>query len=108
MVITGGTGFIGARLARKLALYGASVTIPTRDRRRAGTEVDPNIRLVAWNPADRASAATVVAGADILFNLAYDFRRSGDANMALYQAIADAAAKEGVTTVHPRELDRRL
>ena len=96
VVITGGTGFIGARLARKLALYGASVTIPTRDRSRAATEVHPNIRLVAWNPADRASVAAAVAGADILFNLAYDFRRSGDANMALYQAIADAAAKEGV------------
>ena len=95
-VITGGTGFIGARLARKLALLGASVTIPTRDRSRGGAQIEPNIRLVSWNPADRASVAAAVAGADTLFNLAYDFRRSGDANMALYHVIADAAAKEGV------------
>jgi len=96
VVITGGTGFIGARLARKLALYGASVTIPTRNRRRGGTEVGSNIRLVSWNPADPASAASVAARADILFNLAYDFRRSGEANLALYGTIADAAAKLGV------------
>ena len=96
VVITGGTGFIGARLARKLALYGASVTIPTRDRRRSGTRVDPNIRVLNWIPSDPASAATAVAGADVVFNLAYDFRRSGEANMALYHAIADAAAKERV------------
>lgn len=96
VVVTGGTGFIGARLARKLALYGASVTIPTRDRRLSGTVVDPNIRLLSWDPADRASVATAVTGADTLFNLAYDFRRSGDANIALYRSIADAAAKGGV------------
>lgn len=96
VVITGGTGFIGARLARKLALYGASVTIPTRDKSLAGARVDPNIQLVAWTPADPASVAAAFAGADTLFNLAYDFRRSGEANLALYRAIADAAAKAGV------------
>jgi len=96
VVITGGTGFIGARLAHKLALYGASVTIPTRDKSLARTRIDPNIKLVAWTPANPASVAAVVAGADTLFNLAYDFRRSGDANVALYRAIADAAANAGV------------
>ena len=96
VVITGGTGFIGARLARKLALYGASVTIPTRDRRLPGTVVDPKIRLLRWDPADRASVATAVTRADTLFNLAYDFRRSGDANLALYRTIADAAAEGGL------------
>ena len=34
--------------------------------------------------------------ADTLFNLAYDVRRSGEANMALYRGIADAAASAGV------------
>ena len=95
VVITGGTGFIGARLARKLAHYGASVTIPTRDKSRAGARIDPNIRLVAWNPADPASLQPS-AGSDTLFNLAYDVRRSGEANMALYRGIADAAAQAGV------------
>jgi dihydroflavonol-4-reductase len=96
VVVTGGTGFIGARLAHKLALYGASVTIPTRDRRGGGNQVHPKIRVLAWNPADPASVVAAVSGADTLFNLAYDFRRSGDANMALYHVIADAAASEGV------------
>ena len=96
VVITGGTGFIGARLARKLALYGASVTIPTRDKSRADTRIDPKIRLVAWNPADLRSVSAAFAGAETVFNLAYDVRRSGEANMALYRAIADAAAKSGV------------
>ena len=96
VVITGGTGFIGARLARKLALYGASVTIPTRDRSRGGTRIDPNIRLVDWNATDPTSVAAAFAGRDTLFNLAYDFRRSGESNVALYGAIADAAARVGV------------
>ena len=96
VVITGGTGFIGARLAQKLALYGASVTIPTRDKRRAGAGIDPNIRLVAWNTADPGSVSAAFAGADTVFNLAYDVRRSGEANMALYRGIADAALKTGV------------
>jgi len=96
VVITGGTGFIGARLARKLAHYGASVTIPTRDKSRGGALIDPNIQLLAWDPADRASVAVAFAGTDTLFNLAYDVRRSGEANMVLYRAIADAAAKAGV------------
>jgi nucleoside-diphosphate-sugar epimerase len=96
VVITGGTGFIGARLARKLALLGASVTIPTRDRRRGGTQVDPNIRLLAWNPADPGSVSAAFAQADTLFNLAYDVRRSGEANLALYRAIAAGAGAAGV------------
>jgi nucleoside-diphosphate-sugar epimerase len=97
VIITGGTGFIGARLAQKLARLGASVTIPTRDRRRGGTQLDPNIRLLAWNPADRGSVSAAFAQADTLFNLAYDVRRSGEANLALYRAIADGAGAAGVS-----------
>ena len=96
VVVTGGTGFIGARLARKLALYGASVTIPTRDRSRASAQIDPNIRLAGWTPAEPRSVEAVLAGADTLFHLAYDIRRSGEANVALYRSIADAAARAGV------------
>ena len=90
VVITGGTGFIGARLARKLALYGASVTIPTRDRSRSSARIDPDIRLVHWTPADPASVAAAFAGADTVFNLAYDVRRSGEANLALYRRIEES------------------
>jgi nucleoside-diphosphate-sugar epimerase len=96
VVITGGTGFIGARLARKLALYGASVTIPTRDRSRAEARVDPNIGLAGWTPTDPGSIDVIFAGADTVFHLAYDIRRSGEANVALYRGIADGAARAGV------------
>ena len=96
VVITGGTGFIGARLARKLALYGASVTIPTRDRNRARQRIDANIRLAGWIPAKPGSMDAILAGADTLFHLAYDIRRSGEANVALYRAVADAAARASV------------
>jgi nucleoside-diphosphate-sugar epimerase len=96
VVITGGTGFIGARLAHKLALYGASVTIPTRDKSRSGARIEANVRLVAWTPAEPGSVDAIVAGADTLFHLAYDIRRSGEANLALYRAIADASAQASV------------
>ena len=96
VVITGGTGFIGARLARKLALYGASVTIPTRDKSRAPAQIDPNIRLAGWIPAQPDSVDAILVGVDTLFHLAYDIRRSGEANVALYRSIADSAARTGV------------
>lgn len=89
-LVTGGTGFIGGALARRLAEKGARVIVPTRDRSRIGAS--EGIRYVAARIGDAAELARQMDGVSVVFNLAYDFRRSADENVALYKAVADACA----------------
>lgn len=89
-LVTGGTGFIGGALARRLAELGADVIVPTRDRSRIGTS--DGIHYVAARLGNAAELARQMAGVSAVFNLAYDFRRSADENVALYGAVADACA----------------
>lgn len=84
-LVTGGTGFIGGALANRLAELGAHVIVPTRDRARIGKSGHPLIRYI---PPSETQAALV--GVSAVFNLAYDFRRSAQENIALYEAVADA------------------
>lgn len=86
--VTGGTGFIGGALVRWLAALGAHVIVPTRDRSRIG--VADGVQYVPARPGDAAELARQMAGVSAVFNLAYDFRRSADENVALYAAVADA------------------
>lgn len=60
IVIAGGTGFIGRRLARALRERGDAVAVLSR-RERPG--------VVAWNPSDPASVDAALAGADAVVNL---------------------------------------
>jgi len=83
--ITGGTGFIGGALARRLAELGAQVIIPTRDKSRIGG--NGPIRYIAAR-----DMAASLPGVSALFNLAYDFRRSAPENISLYAKTADACA----------------
>jgi nucleoside-diphosphate-sugar epimerase len=91
-VITGGTGFIGAAIARKLVALGATVIVPTRNGRKLASSSPNNIRYVAARLTDTTQLTALLNGADVLFNLAYDFRRSVAENIALYTAIADSCA----------------
>ena len=83
VLITGGTGFIGGALARRLAELGAQVIIPTRDKSRIGG--NGPIRYIAAR-----DMAASLPGVSALFNLAYDFRRSAPENISLYAKTADA------------------
>ena len=86
--VTGGTGFIGGALVRRLATLGAQVVVPTRDRSRTGAS--DGVHYVAARLGNAAELARQMAGVSAVFNLAYDFRRSGDENVDLYEAVADA------------------
>jgi len=89
--VTGGTGFIGGALVRRLTALGANVIVPTRDRSRIGTD-GAGIRYVSARLGDAADLARQMDGVSAVFNLAHDFRRSIDENVALYATVADACA----------------
>jgi nucleoside-diphosphate-sugar epimerase len=97
VLVTGGLGFIGARLVEKLTAQGAEVTVATRDLRRAARTARLPVRLLRTGLASAAEADAAVAGQELVFNLAYDFRRSGAANFQAYRRLADACARGGVS-----------
>lgn len=69
VVVTGGTGFVGRALVRRLLERKDDVVVLTRDARRAAKRVDPRANAVDWGGADDAWEAAV-AGADAVLNLA--------------------------------------
>ncbi len=50
VLITGGSGFVGRKLAKELLARGDQVTVLTRDARRAKGELPAAVRCAAWNP----------------------------------------------------------
>lgn len=91
VLVIGASGFIGSRLVEHLALeHGAKVTALVRDRRRAARIA----RLdVAIKEADLSGDLSgVVQGQTVVFNLAHDFRRDGNANLRAFNALAGACA----------------
>lgn len=95
-LVTGGTGFIGGALARRLAELGATVIVPTRDRSLVGKEAYPGVSCVPPLSGHPSEAGKALAGVSAAFNLAYDFRRTAVENFAIFGAVADACANARV------------
>ena len=55
VLITGGSGFVGRKLARELLARGDQVTVLTRDAQRAKGQLPAAVRCASWNP-DKAGA----------------------------------------------------
>ena len=66
IVLTGGTGLIGAHLVRRLGAQGHQLTLLTRDPVRSPAGVP----AVAWQPLDEAAPAQALNGADAVIHLA--------------------------------------
>ncbi|GHU47801.1 NAD-dependent dehydratase [Betaproteobacteria bacterium] len=70
ILLLGGSGFLGAYLATRLARQGCAVTIPSRHRERNRRLTTlPNVRVVKADLHDPAQLATLVAGQDAVINL---------------------------------------
>jgi len=106
VLVTGGTGFIGANLVRELLARGAAVRIlvrPTSDRRAlTGLPVE----IAAGDLRDPASLAPALRGVSVLYHVAADYRLWAPDPAELYRVNVDgtrallaAAEAAGVSRV---------
>ena len=106
ILVTGGTGFVGANVVRELVALGAGVRVlarPGGDRRALdGLPVE----IVEGDLLDRASLERAVTGADTLYHVAADYRlwardpaELHRVNVGGTRAILEAAGEGGVRRV---------
>ena len=104
--ITGATGFVGSHVARALAQHGADLRLLVRPNSNRKNLNDLNADLVIGDLRDPASLEKSVAGCDVVFHVAADYRlwvRDPDemyrANVEGTRAILEAARQNGVRRV---------
>jgi dihydroflavonol-4-reductase len=88
-LVTGGTGFVGANLARELVSAGASVRVLARPggNRRALDGI--KVEIVEGDLLAPASLARACAGVDTVYHVAADYRLWAPDPAALYRANVD-------------------
>ncbi len=110
VLITGGTGFIGRRLAEQLLDRGDHVTVLTRDAARARRHFPERVRCAAWTPGKEGPWVEELAVVDAVVNLAGEpvaqrwspavkdriVKSRVDATRVLAEAIGKLAKKPGV------------
>lgn len=95
VLVTGASGFIGRRLVAALVTAGAEVTALGRTRHSAAPFRGQKVRCLTGAMGDPTIARAAVAGQEVIFNLAYDFRDTGAANLAALETVLAAAEAEG-------------
>lgn len=101
ILLTGATGKVGSRLARRLAQAGHAVRAMVRDTNRAGRLAGPGIVLVEGDLMRPGTLDTAVRGVDAVVHCAAFFRGAtpGQAHAINHQGtrhLAEAARKAGV------------
>src|SRR5207245_8351477 len=107
--VTGATGFVGSHVARALAEHGADVRLLVRPNSNTKNIADLKADLVIGDLRDPVSLEKGIAGCDVIFHVAADYRlwvRDPDemyrANVEGTQSILEAARKnEGRRIVDP-------
>lgn len=70
VLITGGSGFIGRRLAQELIKRGDRVTVLTRDAEKARGKVTPGVRVAGWTPSKEGPWYDELGQVDAVVHLA--------------------------------------
>jgi nucleoside-diphosphate-sugar epimerase len=106
--VTGGTGFIGERVVRKLRARGDHVVALVRSDPRSATFDDPGVELARGNVSDGASVRRALNGCEAVFHLAGVYRvgirrnerpAMYDANVRGTKVVLDAAQEAGVPRI---------
>jgi dihydroflavonol-4-reductase len=104
--VTGATGFVGSHVARALAGQGADLRLLVRTNSDPKNIADLKADLATGDLRDPASLEKAIAGCDIVFHVAADYRlwvRDPDdmyrSNVEGTRAILQAARKNGVRRV---------
>ncbi|MGC1953257.1 MAG: hopanoid-associated sugar epimerase [Gammaproteobacteria bacterium] len=84
-LVTGGTGFIGSAVVRRLLAAGHDVRALTRPESNRANLHDLPIQIVTGNLCDRASMDEALKGCDVLFHIAADYRLWTRTPQTLYQ-----------------------
>jgi UDP-glucose 4-epimerase len=126
VVVTGGLGLIGSRLARAAAATAAQVLVvdalvPEHGGDRRNLEPAPNIEIAERDLADAADLPELVRGADVVFNLAgqrshtdsmlaplVDLHHNCAAQLALLEACRTAAPGALVVFASTRQVYGRV
>ncbi|MEO7191058.1 MAG: NAD-dependent epimerase/dehydratase family protein [Vicinamibacterales bacterium] len=105
-LVTGATGFTGGHLARRLASAGDQVRVLVRQPALAVELQALGIEVVGGDLTDRDSLRRVIAGADVVYNIAALYREAGlpasayrAVNADAVAAIVELAAEAGVGRV---------
>jgi dihydroflavonol-4-reductase len=104
--VTGATGFVGSHVARALAERGADLRLLVRANSNPRNIQDLKADLVTGDLREPASLEKAIAGCDVVFHVAADYRlwvRDPDemyrANVEGTRVILDAARKNSVSRV---------
>lgn len=106
-LVTGGTGFTGSHLARRLLREGHEVvTLDRQPGRSSGELTRQGATVLLGSVADRDLVGRAVEGCDVVFHLAAAFRRVNlpraeywRTNVEGTRAVLEAARRQGVGTV---------
>jgi len=74
ILVTGGTGFTGHNLSKKLLQDGHQVRLLVRSRSRVALDPNPALEIHEGDIRDRAAVDKAVAGVEKIFNIAAMFR----------------------------------
>jgi UDP-glucose 4-epimerase len=126
VVVTGGLGLIGSRLARAAAAAGASVVVvdalvPEHGGHRRNLDALPNVDVVELDLVEVGALRPLLDGAEIVFNLAgqrshtdsmreplTDLHHNGRAQLALLEACRAAAPAAHVLFASTRQVYGRV
>ena len=105
-LVTGGTGFIGANVARELLAAGVTVRVLARPRGDRRALAGVKVEVVEGDLLDPASVRRAVSGVQIVYHVAADYRLWTPDPATLYRtnvdgtrAVLEAAGEAGVRRV---------